>query len=730
VKHLIVSREYPPAPYAPGGIGTYVSIISRLLAERGETVHVIAQRWRAAPEERETFYEGRLIVHRIGESDLPNYSGPLNAERLKRELEGLKATAFSNQWFAWHAAFLGEHLIEHEGIDVVEGQDWEAPLYYFLLRRAIGAGPTRRSACIIHLHSPTVFLRRFNGADSNPAPYMLMKRMEEFCIRSADALLCPSHYFAAQSRAHFGLQEDAIKVIHLPVGFTPKLERSAKVWADGSICYIGRLEPRKGVVEWVEAASSVARQHPTTHFDFVGADIWGLRRPLLNSLPPALRSRFRFHGSKAKADLAEYLAAAKAAVVPSRWENFPNVCIEAMSSGLPVIATRLGGMVELIDDGRSGWLAPDTGVSGMVEGLAGALRRCLTASGDQRAAMGETAAKSVRQICDNETIVNAHIAFRTHVASLGARQPSSQLNLVAKPNPGRTANIVIWVASIAAAERVLLSLQTQTAPPHAITVVYGHEASGTSFALAQWIRQGVVFRHLPDGGGADAWNLGFTALRSDNEHGFWLFLDHADTLEPTCLEKIENTFARRPEVGIVSLWTTRTVGTNAMDAPPCPEALYQLINNDVPPASAFRTAALGDEPPFGSGMQREYDIWQVANSVMAKGWRAVSIPEVLAVRSSEKPAMRWPQVTAQRAIRAELLSPFKAQATQVALDLVDDFVPLPGNRPCLRRRLIRALETIILNPLGALRSIRRRAKTTLFAVGQGFHFPRVRRSND
>ena len=734
MKHLIISREYPPAAYAPGGIGAYVSNIARLLAERGETVHIIAQRWPGAAEVRESFFEGRMIVHRIGENDLPGHTGAITAERLKRELEGLKATAFPTQWFAWHAAFLAEHLIEQEGIDVVEGQEWEAPLYYLLLRRAIDMGPRKRPPCIVHLHSPTAFIRHFNGALSTPEPYMLMKRMEEFCIRSADALLCPSHYFAAQSRAHYGLSADAIKVIHLPVGFTPELERSPKIWADGSICFVGRLEPRKGIIEWMEAATRVARENPTVQFDFVGADVWGLQRRLLGSVPGALKSRFRFHGSRTKAELARYLGSAKAAVVPSRWENFPNVCIEAMSSGLPVIATRLGGMVELIEDGHTGWLTPDTGVSGMVDGLAAALRRCLAASSDERASMSRAAARSVRRICDNETTVNAHVAFRAEVARLGAHCSASGVSLsrsqdFADEKPAREqlsaegANIVIRAQSPADAEPVLRSLQAQTVPPRAIAVVHLEEPPEASREdLTQWTGRGVVFRHRPDCAGPEAWNAGFTALQSGGGQGFWLFLDGADTLAPTCLERIGRTFAHRPEAGIAALWTERTTGSNALDAPPCPEPFYQLTGNDVPPASAFRAAALGTEPAFRCGTPREYDTWQLANVVMAKGWSAVTIPEILATRSAEKPTISWPEVTALRAIRAELLSPFTATATRIALDLVDDYVPLPGAGPEPSLRLhdlvLRYLVTIVLHPRRAMHSILRRSMTAVVAIGR------------
>lgn len=425
MKHLIISREYPPAAYVPGGIGTYVANIARLMAERGEIIHIIAQRWQGARAERETFQDGRLIVHRIGENDLPKHGG--GEEQLVRELADLKASAFHNQWFSWHAAFLAEHLIEEECIDVIEGQDWEAPLYYLLMRRSLGMGPRCSPPCIVHFHSASHFIRYFNGALPTPPAYPLMKHMEEACIRAADALVCPSHYFAGQCSQAFGLPRESIKVIRLPVGVTPVIERGPTVWADGSICFVGRLEPRKGIIEWMEAAARVAGENPKVHFDFIGADIWRLQSVLQSRLPSALKPRFRFHGSKPRDELLPRLAAAMAAVVPSRWENFPYVCIEAMSAALPVIATRLGGMVELIEDGRTGWLAPGDGVAGMVDGLADALRRCLATAPQARAAMGLAASQAVRRICDNEATVSEHIAFRADVARRGATRSASAL---------------------------------------------------------------------------------------------------------------------------------------------------------------------------------------------------------------------------------------------------------------------------------------------------------------
>jgi glycosyltransferase involved in cell wall biosynthesis len=730
MRHLIISREYSPAAYAPGGIGTYVENIARLLAERGETVHIIGQRWDGAPKAREVTCGGKLIVHRIGEHDVPPCDDANAVDRHIRSIQGLRTTAFPSQWFAWHAAALAEKLIEQNAIDVVEGQDWEAPLYFLLLRRMLGLGPQRTPPCIVHLHSPSELIRHFNGAFSVPPEYTIKKRLEDFCVRAADALLCPSYYLARQCSKHYDLPQNAIEVIRLPVGFTPLVEREPLTWDQGSICYMGRIEPRKGIIEWFEAAARIAVEDPAAHFDFVGADIWGLQRTLLQSVPRRWHSRFRFHGSKPRAELVKYLARAKAAVVPSRWENFPNSCIEAMSSGLPVIATRLGGMVELIEDGRTGWLAADTGVAGMVDGLAEALRRCLAASAEDRASMGRAAAAAVQRICDNERIVSEQIAFRTAVAQQGAQRSltlsglsrsrsrlEQGLQLVANSACDADAGIIVSVRELGEAAPVLASIRGQTRRPKTIAVVCAIVPSGEDADHARRLTdEGVSVLVNSDRTGPDAWNMGWAASRPISGCEFWLFLDQYDSLLPDCLEQMGKVFALRTEVAVVSIWTDRTGPRPSLHAPPCPDLRYQLAGNDVAVASAFRDEAIGRHPPFRPGMPREYDIWDLANRVIAAGWFAVTYPGILTQRHAETPEIRWPHSTALRAIRGQLLREFDDALDPVAFDLIDDYVPIPlasarhvySAGIAHRRTVLHYVVTCLRHPRRASRAIARR----------------------
>jgi glycogen synthase len=414
--HLIISREYPPFPYPPGGIATYVDHLSRLLADHGETVHVIGQLWPGAPRERESQMGGRLIVHRVPlDRPLPG-SDPAAAATLK----ALQRSAAPVQAFAWQVAYLAESLIENEAIDLIEAQEYEAPLYSLLVRRSRGLRIGRHVPVIVHLHSPSEFIFQHNEWDLGRADYEPLKRLEEYTIRAADALLCPSRFLARNVERHYQLSPNSITVLPYPVGDTPTMTRNAETWVSGSICYIGRLEPRKGVSEWIDAAVGVAAHDPSPRFSLIGGDPvhWGMggrsmRDTLRARIPTVLQDRFTFVDAVPRTQLFDHLKSARIAVVPSRWENFPNTCIEAMASGLPVLVSPTGGMAEMIEDGRTGWITAGSDSQSLRAGLMRALATPPSALAD----MGRAAAAAIRIQCDNKDTVRRHMDFRRQVVS-------------------------------------------------------------------------------------------------------------------------------------------------------------------------------------------------------------------------------------------------------------------------------------------------------------------------
>jgi glycosyltransferase involved in cell wall biosynthesis len=652
MRHLILCPELPPAPIPPGGIGTYVLHVSRLLAAAGETVHVIGERWPGAPEPREEHEGGRLVVHRVALGEPP----PVARTRrdlwtAQHEVAGLARLGFPPDRFAWAAGLLAEQLVEEEGIDLIEAQEYAAPLHLFQLRRALGLGPARRPPCLIHLHSPSEFIARHNDWDVGH-PFFVRARQQEACtIAAGDALLCPSRHLAEEAEVHFGLERGAIAVIPLPRGETPLLERDAEVWERGSICYVGRLEARKGVIEWVDAAVSVAGDHPTLCFELIGADVnhvdgWTVRQVLEQRIPARLRPRFLFHGSLGREEILARLSRARLAVVPSRWENFPNTCVEAMATGLPVLATANGGMAEMIEDGRSGWIAPACEPAALAE----ALRRALATPAAELRCMGQASGEAIRSLCDNKAIVEQHLALRTRVASqpaerslqLPALLPWARRPLRDPPPRRRTgpaaarglAVVVTCLERGALLDECLSGLRAQRRAPAAVVVVAPERADSETWAAARRARErGWKVLGAGDLAAAAAKNAGAEEILS--AHGTPLglvFLDASDRLYPGFLEACEACLRHCPGLGLLSAWTRLRGAEEGFLAAPCPAFPYQLLHDATAPALVVRSEAFAEAGGFRTGLPGRYDRWDLANAVMAGGWVAATLPALLCER--------------------------------------------------------------------------------------------------
>jgi glycosyltransferase involved in cell wall biosynthesis len=395
MRHLLICTEFPPA--AGGGIGTYADTLTRLLSRRGELVHVIAPG--SGRRHRTERREDGVVVHRIPWT--PQF-------RAARDLLGL---SFRPKPFLWRAALLAERIVEEEQIDVVEAQEYQAPLYWYQVRRALGVGPERKPPCLVHLHSPTLLIARHNGWRAVESVRGTV-RLERFTVRAADAVVAPSRELAEWARAHYRLRAP-VQVIPYPLEAATPIERTRDTWAAGTVCYVGRLDARKGVFEWIDAAVRAAEEHPRQRFELVGADNrWAggpsARQELLRRIPDALQDRFYFAGLQPRAALGDFLARARIAVVPSRWDNAPYSCLEAMRSGLPALGTRTGGIAEVVQPGRSGWLAEPANADDLHARLDEALRTPPAVL----SAMGRRAAEDVARACDPERVVDQQLELR------------------------------------------------------------------------------------------------------------------------------------------------------------------------------------------------------------------------------------------------------------------------------------------------------------------------------
>jgi len=171
---------------------------------------------------------------------------------------------------------------------------------------------------------------------------------------------------------------EKLRVIHNGVD-TEKFQRAqrdrARLFPDVGnemlVVLVGNMHSDvKGHPWLIAAAPTVVREFPEVRFVFAGD---GELRPTFAAQVAqlGLESTFKFLGRRS--DIPEILASCDLAVLPSRAEGLPNAVLEYMAAGLPTIASRVGGMAELIQDGVTGLLVPAEDANA----LAGALLQFL-----------------------------------------------------------------------------------------------------------------------------------------------------------------------------------------------------------------------------------------------------------------------------------------------------------------------------------------------------------------
>jgi glycosyltransferase involved in cell wall biosynthesis len=139
------------------------------------------------------------------------------------------------------------------------------------------------------------------------------------------------------------------------------------------VLFVGRLDPAKGIVELLEAFASLASRRPKLRLVYVGDGPGGeqLRRKAKDL---ALEDRIILIGACPSHKVAQWLAAASVLALPSYNEGYPNVVIEALSCGRPVIATNVGGILELVNE-KSGILVAPRDSRALADAIETAMER-------------------------------------------------------------------------------------------------------------------------------------------------------------------------------------------------------------------------------------------------------------------------------------------------------------------------------------------------------------------
>lgn len=139
------------------------------------------------------------------------------------------------------------------------------------------------------------------------------------------------------------------------------------------VLFVGRLDGKKGIMELLEAFVSVASRRPNLLLAYIG-DGPGAEPLRCKAKAFALQDRIILVGACPSQKVAQWLAAANVLALPSYNEGYPNVVIEALSCGRPVIATSVGGILELVNK-QSGILVSPRDSLGLADAIDTALQR-------------------------------------------------------------------------------------------------------------------------------------------------------------------------------------------------------------------------------------------------------------------------------------------------------------------------------------------------------------------
>jgi glycosyltransferase involved in cell wall biosynthesis len=271
---------------------------------------------------------------------------------------------------------------------------------------------------IVHIHStfagavlrPGLFLRRKRlklvycahgwAFDRQTSPCMKysVEQIERWLALFCDAIVCISDYELRVAR-RCGIPKEKLALIRNGVPSEsprPDADHALIEWPEGQrrVLFVGRFDRQKGADVLLRALADLKDKA----FGYlVGGAVLGDAE--LGAIP----NNARLVSWLSPAKLEPFYRSADVVVVPSRWEGFGLIAAEAMRAGLPVIASRVGGLTEVVEDHVTGVLIAPDDKPALIQALMGLSDDQLHAMGNagrERFLKNFTMERTHRQLCD------------------------------------------------------------------------------------------------------------------------------------------------------------------------------------------------------------------------------------------------------------------------------------------------------------------------------------------
>jgi len=345
LKVLILAMEY--TPNVAGGVGTYVYELARGLARGGCKVTVVAY----TPGEPAVLREPQLTVHMV-----PPSRGSLSQAAQLTLVGGIR---LFNEDLLHH----GRERIREEQPDLIHFHQWHTHRAARELGREAGVPVLGTSH---YISEPA---ERWWG--QTPDPEILEE--ERSFYDGTTPVISVSESMSELIRETYGLSASLLHTIHCGMDAGPFLQPShtpeqyARLRAtvatpkDPVVLYTGRLHPQKGITAIFAAAERVLAKRPEVRFLLAGGTDSRESTQMVQGLSQRyahLRHRIKLLGKLPRRQLGLLHRISDLALVPSLYEPFGYTAIEAMASGLPLVATRSGGPSEIVEHEKTGMLVP------------------------------------------------------------------------------------------------------------------------------------------------------------------------------------------------------------------------------------------------------------------------------------------------------------------------------------------------------------------------------------
>ena len=390
-KILVLSFEYPPR----AGAGTHVHELVNGLARAGKRVAILA----ITAGEGRTYTQEGVDVHLVAPS-------PATCSAVAKLTPARGVLAINEDLIDYGQALLAG---ERKRPDVIHCHDW----YTYRAARALGKRfgiPVVGTA-----HSTSEPIVRWWG----DLPDDEILKQESSLYHTADGLITVSESMKRIISQTHGVAAGKITVAHngfdwrvfadsgLPPSQKRKLRLTAAAPDEQVVIYAGRLTPQKGVPALIESAARALRRRERVRYLIAGeADSLYSSRMIEEAVKGCGESgqRIKLLGRIDRRQLALLYQVADVAVIPSIYEPFGYAAVEAMAAGVAVVASRVGGLAEIIREGE--------------EGLLVSVRE--EESGQRRVDVDELAAAQLRLLEDEE--------LRMRLGAAGQRRVMEEFN--------------------------------------------------------------------------------------------------------------------------------------------------------------------------------------------------------------------------------------------------------------------------------------------------------------